>query len=71
MIDDFEPGSKNGEFWHPSLLKDKVTPRKCVNSGKAFYLDELKDSVKSKEFEMFQRKGERRSNKRHGVRPIG
>ena len=57
VMDDFEPADKNGEFWHPKLLKDQKTPRKCPNAGRAFYLDEIPES---KEVELFKRKRERR-----------
>ncbi len=66
-MDDSEPMSKNGEFWHPRLLKDQVTPRTCANVGKAFYLDELGDPEKRKEIEPFMRKAVRRKAKRAGA----
>ncbi len=55
-INDIEPGSPNGEFWHPSV--DKSGNRiKCINAGKFF-------DISSWEIEPFVRKRVRRLEKR-------
>jgi hypothetical protein len=56
-MDDFEPGTQNGEFAHKREFKDgKVNP--CVNAGRVFTLRD------DKEIEPFKRKRERRAERR-------
>lgn len=61
VMDDFEPMSPNGEYRHPTLDKD-LKPYRCTNAGKDF-------TQRDSEIEPFIRKGQRRRNKRNGVRP--
>lgn len=57
VMDDHEPMSKDAEFYHPRLLKDQKTPRKCPNVGKTFFEGDA-------EIEPFRRKRDRRAERR-------
>lgn len=60
-MQDIEPASAHGEFWHPTKNKEGK-PHPCKNEGKRF-------STLSPEIEPFLRKAARRRNHRNGVRP--
>jgi hypothetical protein len=59
VMNDCEPMSGFGEFWHPSLDKANK-PHKCRNAGQRFYSTDT-------ELEPFLRKRERRLRKRNGI----
>ena len=56
VMRDYEDMSRHGEFYHPKIDKNGK-PYKCINAGKSF-------DVLSFEIEPFQRKRERRKDKR-------
>ena len=56
VMDDGEPFSKNGEFYHKPNFADGK-PNHCQNAGKTFH-------VNDNEIEPFMRKGVRRALKR-------
>ena len=58
---DIEPMSGSGEFWHPSIDKEKK-PILCVNAGGMFH-------NWSSEVDPFLPKKRRRALKRMGIRP--
>jgi len=60
-MNDIEPMSPNGEFWHPARDKGGK-PYSCKNAGHVF-------TIKDLEIEPFLRKAARRRNKRLGLRP--
>jgi hypothetical protein len=57
VMDDFEPNSRRGEFYHKPNFKDG-TKNKCVNAGTTFVEGD-------KEIEPFMRKKERRLQQRN------
>ena len=58
VMNDIEPMSRDGEYWHP--ISDKYgKPINCSNSGKCFHGGD-------KEIEPFERKRVRRNAKRLG-----
>jgi len=61
VLNDCEPSTFHGEFWHPS--KDKEgKPHWCKNAGKRFSTQDI-------ELEPFLKKSIRRYNKRNNIRP--
>jgi hypothetical protein len=56
VMDDSEPMSAMGEFYHPTLDKNGA-PRRCRHKGQSFYID-------SDEVEPFMRKRTRRTSRR-------
>lgn len=56
VMDDYEPGSSRGEFFHKDTHRDG-TKSTCANAGKTFVEGD-------KEIEPFMRKRERRITKR-------
>ena len=61
VLQDFEPCSAQGEFFHPKEAPDGK-PSWCQNAGKTFTTRDL-------EIQPFLRKRVRRAHKRMGIRP--
>jgi hypothetical protein len=61
VMDDCEPHSSRGEFWHLAKPHQKRALA-CSNNGNYFFED-------SPEVEPFMKKGRRRTLKRRGIRP--
>jgi hypothetical protein len=61
VMDNFEPGNPRGEFYHPKEDKNGKM-HWCKNAGVTF-------DVRDPEVEPFQRKRDRRRQKRLGISP--
>jgi len=61
VLNDCEPASWRGEFWHPSVDKDGK-PHWCPNAGKRFNTQDM-------ELVPFMPKSRRRSLKKQGIVP--